>query len=124
MRPTRKRPGSSCCAATVLRSSISRRPTADSFEEKSIRQVNPVEPSRQAAFVDYAATVTDSSPFRNPPDYYQIPFADRQALLQEQARDDFEQAEREEAKTSETPRSGGDEEAARSRRRSLLRSRR
>jgi ribonuclease E len=64
-----------------------------------LAKVTRVEPSLQAAFVDYGGNRHGFLAFSEiHPDYYQIPFADRQALLQEQARDDQEQAEREEAK--------------------------
>jgi ribonuclease E len=64
-----------------------------------LAKVTRVEPSLQAAFVDYGGNRHGFLAFSEiHPDYYQIPYADRQALLQEQARDDAEQAEREEAK--------------------------
>ena len=69
-----------------------------------LAKVTRVEPSLQAAFVDYGGNRHGFLAFSEiHPDYYQIPFADRQALLQEQARDDAEEAEREEARTSATP---------------------
>ena len=60
-----------------------------------LAKVTRVEPSLQAAFVDYGGNRHGFLAFSEiHPDYYQIPFADRQALLQEQARDDAEEAER------------------------------
>ncbi len=59
-----------------------------------LAKVTRVEPSLQAAFVDYGGNRHGFLAFSEiHPDYYQIPFADRQALLQEQARDDAEEAE-------------------------------
>ena len=61
-----------------------------------LAKVTRVEPSLQAAFVDYGGNRHGFLAFSEiHPDYYQIPFADRQALLQEHAREDAEQAERE-----------------------------
>ncbi len=58
-----------------------------------LAKVTRVEPSLQAAFVDYGGNRHGFLAFSEiHPDYYQIPFADRQALLQEQARADLEQA--------------------------------
>ncbi len=63
-----------------------------------LAKVTRVEPSLQAAFVDYGGNRHGFLAFSEiHPDYYQIPFADRQALLQEQAREDAEQAERDDA---------------------------
>ena len=60
-----------------------------------LAKVTRVEPSLQAAFVDYGGNRHGFLAFSEiHPDYYQIPYADRQALLQEQARADAEQAER------------------------------
>ena len=60
-----------------------------------LAKVTRVEPSLQAAFVDYGGNRHGFLAFSEiHPDYYQIPFADRQALLQEQAREDAEQAAR------------------------------
>jgi ribonuclease E len=61
-----------------------------------LAKVTRVEPSLQAAFVDYGGNRHGFLAFSEiHPDYYQIPYADRQALLQEHAREDAEQAERE-----------------------------
>ncbi len=66
-----------------------------------LAKVTRVEPSLQAAFVDYGGNRHGFLAFSEiHPDYYQIPFADRQALLQEQARADAEQAERDDEQAS------------------------
>ncbi len=60
-----------------------------------LAKVTRVEPSLQAAFVDYGGNRHGFLAFSEiHPDYYQIPFADRQALLEEQALDDAEEAAR------------------------------
>ena len=52
-----------------------------------LAKVTRVEPSLQAAFVDYGGNRHGFLAFSEiHPDYYQIPFADRQALLQEARR--------------------------------------
>jgi ribonuclease E len=80
-----------------------------------LAKVTRVEPSLQAAFVDYGGNRHGFLAFSEiHPDYYQIPFADRQALLQEHAREDAEQAEREEeqADRDEDVAEDGEAEAA------------
>ncbi|MBA3517667.1 MAG: Rne/Rng family ribonuclease [Rhizobiales bacterium] len=63
-----------------------------------LAKVTRVEPSLQAAFVDYGGNRHGFLAFSEiHPDYYQIPFADRQALLQEQAREEEEEAAEDEA---------------------------
>jgi ribonuclease E len=63
-----------------------------------LAKVTRVEPSLQAAFVDYGGNRHGFLAFSEiHPDYYQIPHADRQVLLREHAREDAEQAEREDA---------------------------
>jgi ribonuclease E len=58
-----------------------------------LAKVTRVEPSLQAAFVDYGGNRHGFLAFSEiHPDYYQIPYADRQALLQEQAREEAEAA--------------------------------
>src|SRR5450631_4104308 len=53
-----------------------------------LAKVTRVEPSLQAAFVDYGGNRHGFLPFSEfHPDYYQIPVADRQALLAEEERD-------------------------------------
>jgi len=67
-----------------------------------LAKVTRVEPSLQAAFVDYGGNRHGFLAFAEiHPDYYQIPLADRQALLQAEAEDarndpDFESADRDE----------------------------
>src|SRR4051812_47569271 len=63
-----------------------------------LAKVTRVEPSLQAAFVDYGGNRHGFLAFSEiHPDYYQIPYADRQALLQEQAREEQEQDAADEA---------------------------
>jgi ribonuclease E len=70
-----------------------------------LAKVTRVEPSLQAAFVEYGGNRHGFLAFSEiHPDYYQIPVADRQALLEEEAR--F--AEREEEEEGESPRKDGD----------------
>src|SRR5919199_7012568 len=62
-----------------------------------LAKVTRVEPSLQAAFVEYGGNRHGFLAFNEiHPDYYQIPLADRQALLEEEARDAEEHREREE----------------------------
>ena len=59
-----------------------------------LAKVTRVEPSLQAAFVEYGGNRHGFLAFSEiHPDYYQIPVADRQALLREQEEDDAEQHE-------------------------------
>src|ERR1700686_5905624 len=52
-----------------------------------LAKVMRVEPSLQAAFVDYGGNRHGFLAFSEiPPDYYQIPIADRQALIAEEER--------------------------------------
>ncbi|MGQ7794365.1 Rne/Rng family ribonuclease [Faunimonas sp. B44] len=61
-----------------------------------LAKVTRVEPSLQAAFVEYGGNRHGFLAFSEiHPDYYQIPFADRQALIEQQAEDEAE-ANREE----------------------------
>src|SRR6266545_1438561 len=63
-----------------------------------LAKVTRVEPSLQAAFVDYGGNRHGFLAFSEiHPDYYQIPYADRQALLQEPAREGAEEAAEEAA---------------------------
>ena len=76
------------------------------FESASRRQlrgniylakVTRVEPSLQAAFIEYGGNRHGFLAFNEiHPDYYQIPVADRQALLEDEARAEREEEEREE----------------------------
>lgn len=59
-----------------------------------LAKVTRVEPSLQAAFVDYGGNRHGFLAFSEiHPDYYQIPIADRQALLDEEAADEIEAKE-------------------------------
>jgi ribonuclease E len=61
-----------------------------------LAKVTRVEPSLQAAFVDYGGNRHGFLAFSEiHPDYYQIPVADRQALLQEEADAEAEEAQAE-----------------------------
>ena len=62
-----------------------------------LAKVTRVEPSLQAAFVEYGGNRHGFLAFSEiHPDYYQIPVADRQALLEDEARRQSEEAEEEE----------------------------
>ena len=66
--------------------SASRRPLKGNIY---LAKVTRVEPSLQAAFVEYGGNRHGFLAFTEiHPDYYQIPLADRQALLREQEEDD------------------------------------
>src|SRR6187200_1606607 len=57
-----------------------------------LAKVTRVEPSLQAAFIDYGGNRHGFLAFSEiHPDYYQIPMADRQALLQEEAEAEAEE---------------------------------
>jgi len=86
--PIRRRPGWWCCAATGSRNS-----TFESANRRQLRgniylaKVTRVEPSLQAAFVDYGGNRHGFLAFSEiHPDYYQIPVADRQALIADEER--------------------------------------
>ena len=87
--PIRRRPGSWWCAAIGSRSS-----TSKSANRRQLRgniylaKVTRVEPSLQAAFVDYGGNRHGFLAFSEiHPDYYQIPVADRQALIEAEQRE-------------------------------------
>ncbi len=62
-----------------------------------LAKVTRVEPSLQAAFVEYGGNRHGFLAFSEiHPDYYQIPVADREALLAEEAREEAERAREEE----------------------------
>ncbi|HEY1928159.1 MAG TPA: ribonuclease E/G [Caulobacteraceae bacterium] len=95
-----------------------------------LAKVTRVEPSLQAAFVEYGGNRHGFLAFNEiHPDYYQIPHADREALLREAEEDDDEddEAEREASGEDQTDSLGGDdedevdEEIARRRRRLMRR---
>jgi ribonuclease E len=63
-----------------------------------LAKVTRVEPSLQAAFVEYGGNRHGFLAFAEiHPDYYQIPVADRQALLREQEEDEAEEQEEDDA---------------------------
>ena len=83
-----------------LRSSTSRRANRRQLRGNIyLAKVTRVEPSLQAAFIEYGGNRHGFLAFSEiHPDYYQIPLADRQALLEDEARDAEEHREREERK--------------------------
>ncbi len=84
--------------------SINKRPLAGNIY---LAKVTRVEPSLQAAFVDYGGNRHGFLAFSEVhPDYYQIPVEDRQKLLEEEAAYDRELAEEEEKKAEEKPKRG------------------
>ena len=67
-----------------------------------LARVTRVEPSLQAAFVEYGGNRHGFLAFSEiHPDYYQIPIADREALLAQQAEEEARAAEAEEAELAE-----------------------
>ena len=88
MRRIRRKPGSSFCAATEFEEF-----DFETAQRKQLRgniylaKVTRVEPSLQAAFVEYGGNRHGFLAFSEiHPDYYQIPVADRQALIDADAR--------------------------------------
>ncbi|WP_336488969.1 Rne/Rng family ribonuclease [Methylobacterium nigriterrae] len=78
-----------------------------------LAKVTRVEPSLQAAFVEYGGNRHGFLAFNEiHPDYYQIPLADRQALLEDEARDAEEHREREERRRTSRRSRGRRAEAA------------
>jgi len=70
-----------------------------------LAKVTRVEPSLQAAFVEYGGNRHGFLAFNEiHPDYYQIPYADRQALLEQDAREDEEDDAAEERGSQERDR--------------------
>lgn len=66
-----------------------------------LAKVTRVEPSLQAAFVDYGGNRHGFLAFSEiHPDYYQIPFSDRQALIDAESQDEPEEEERKPARRS------------------------
>ena len=89
----------------------------ESQEKKQLRgniylaKVTRVEPSLQAAFVDYGGNRHGFLAFSEiHPDYYQIPVADRQALLEAEAEDARASREAEEAEDSNVTEVASDED--------------
>ena len=69
-----------------------------------LAKVTRVEPSLQAAFVDYGGNRHGFLAFSEiHPDYYQIPVADRQALLEEEARSQREEDEEPQRRKTQPP---------------------
>ncbi len=91
-RPIRKKPGWWSCAATASRNSTSRVANRKQLRGNIyLAKVTRVEPSLQAAFVDYGGNRHGFLAFSEiHPDYYQIPVADRQALIEQEERDQRE----------------------------------
>jgi ribonuclease E len=76
-----------------------------------LAKVTRVEPSLQAAFVDYGGNRHGFLAFTEiHPDYYQIPVADRQALLQQEEEDAHREAEEENGKDGELDSAAGSHE--------------
>jgi ribonuclease E len=92
------------------------------FESESKRQltgniylakVTRVEPSLQAAFIEYGGNRHGFLAFAEiHPDYYQIPVADREALLAEEEAEARAESERAEAKDAQRSEAEGEAEAA------------
>src|SRR6201991_1993273 len=83
MRATRKKRGWRCSRATGLRNSTSNLQIKGNIY---LAKVTRVEPSLQAAFVDFGGNRHGFLAFSEiHPDYYQIPKEDREALLREKA---------------------------------------
>ena len=75
-----------------------------------LAKVTRVEPSLQAAFVDYGGNRHGFLAFSEiHPDYYQIPVADREALLEEEFKEEAEAAALDEDQTSDDVKSNSDE---------------
>ena len=73
-----------------------------------LAKVTRVEPSLQAAFVDYGGNRHGFLAFTEiHPDYYQIPVADRQALLDEEAEEESRARDAEAAEDDEAASAGG-----------------
>jgi len=89
-----------------------------------LAKVTRVEPSLQAAFVEYGGNRHGFLAFSEiHPDYYQLPQADREALLAEeaaQASDDDEDDE-DDADSDDAENGNGDDEAPRRKRQSITR---
>ena len=78
-----------------------------------LAKVTRVEPSLQAAFVDYGGNRHGFLPFNEiHPDYYQIPIADRESLLKQEAIESRAEAEEEEADVELLSVAGDDGEEA------------
>ncbi len=82
-----------------------------------LAKVTRVEPSLQAAFIDYGGNRHGFLAFSEiHPDYYQIPVSDRQALLDADAEEETEEEQQEERRPRRSRRRRGDRNAASARR--------
>src|SRR6201997_1864335 len=78
-----------------------------------LAKVTRVEPSLQAAFIEYGGNRHGFLAFNEiHPDYYQIPVADREALLREEAEEEEEHHEREPRRSAASEDEDEDEAAA------------
>ena len=78
-----------------------------------LAKVTRVEPSLQAAFVDYGGNRHGFLPFNEiHPDYYQIPIADRRALLEQEAWEGAAEVAEDEAAAERLAKSPNGEEAS------------
>ena len=76
-----------------------------------LAKVTRVEPSLQAAFVEYGGNRHGFLAFNEiHPDYYQIPVSDREQLLKEHAEEDREHAETEDSAAQDAPAEDSDDE--------------
>ena len=76
-----------------------------------LAKVTRVEPSLQAAFVDYGGNRHGFLAFSEiHPDYYQIPLSDRELLLEEHAKEEKESADSEEDSSDKKETTSDDEE--------------
>lgn len=75
-----------------------------------LAKITRVEPSLQAAFVDYGGNRHGFLAFNEiHPDYYQIPVGDREALLKEHAAEDRSQAQSDDDGVDDSPETNGEE---------------
>ena len=90
MPSTRKKHGLSSPTVTGSKNSISNPPNGGSCRGNIyLAKVTRVEPSLQAAFVEYGGNRHGFLAFCEiHPDYYQIPVADREALLRDEEEED------------------------------------
>ncbi|MFA7261534.1 MAG: Rne/Rng family ribonuclease [Caulobacter sp.] len=76
-----------------------------------LAKVTRVEPSLQAAFIEYGGNRHGFLAFNEiHPDYYQIPLADREALMRAQAEDDDEPETRGRGRSAAAPSENGDDD--------------
>src|SRR5690606_32660654 len=77
-----------------------------------LAKVTRVEPSLQAAFVEYGGNRHGFLPFNEiHPDYYQLPIADREALLEQEAQEELEAEESENAQAEAEDAAAAEEES-------------